>query len=294
MKDNYEWSRHCSHSNRKSDTMTGVTFLFRMISWTGAVIVSLSLTGCANMQMGSNSAKTTATGSVAGSSTDNVNPALERCEETLGSMSVVEDTASPWYLYLRSEWQLGPPTPVLKMLAQQSGCFVIVERGIGMYNVMVERELEKSGELRQGSGFGKGQMVSADYSLNPSITFSNNDAGSIGGAIGGLFGSVGEAIGSSLETKEASTILTLVDNRSGVQLAAAEGSARNVDIAGMGSFFGGSVGFGVGGYTNTAEGKVLVAAFTDSFNNMVRALRNYQAQEVKGGLGKGGSLKVGD
>lgn len=276
--------------------MTGFTFLSRMMQITLAVIVPLSLAGCVGMQMGSDSAKTTATGSAAGSSTDNVNSALERCNETLGTMSVVEDTASSWYIYLRSQWRLGPTTPVLKMIAQQSGCFVIVERGKGMHNVMMERELGKSGELRQGSNFGKGQMVSADYSLNPSITFSNNNAGGIGGAIGGLFGSVGAAIGSNLSTKEASTILTLVDNRSGVQLAAAEGSAKNVDIAGMGGLFGGSVGGGVGGYTNTAEGKVLVAAFTDSFNNMVRALRNYKAQEVKGGLGKGGSgsLKVGN
>jgi len=274
--------------------MTGFTFLSRVMRIAASVIIPLSLAGCVGMQMGSDSAKTTATGSAAGSSTDNVNSALERCNETLGTMSVVEDTASSWYTYLTTQWQLGPTTPVLKMIAQQSGCFVIVERGRGMHNVMKERELANSGELRQGSNFGKGQMVSADYSLNPSITFSNNNAGGVGGAIGGLFGSVGAAIGGSLTSKEASTILTLVDNRSGVQLAAAEGSAKNVDIAGMGSLFGGSMGLGAGGYTNTAEGKVLVAAFTDSFNNMVRALRNYKAQEVKGGLGKGGSLKVGN
>jgi hypothetical protein len=57
--------------------------------------------------------------------------------------------------------------------------------------------------------------------------------------------------------------------------------------------FGGGVGGGAGGYTNTPEGKVLAAAFADSFNQMIRALRNYKAQQVKGGLGKGGNLKVG-
>ena len=40
--------------------------------------------------------------------------------------------------------------------------------------------------------------------------------------------------------------------------------------------------------------KATVAAFTDAYNNMVIALRNYKAQEVKGGLGKGGQLKVGN
>jgi len=254
--------------------------------------LTLAMTGCVGMQMGSQSAKTTATGSAAGSSTQNVNPALERCSSTLGTLAVVEETSSLWYTYLTTDWKLGPTTPVLKMLAQQSGCFVIVERGRAMHNIMQERALADSGELRKGSKFQKGQMVAADYSMSPSITFSNNNAGGIGGALGGLFGSVGAAIGGSLNFKEASTILTLIDNRSGVQLAASEGSAKNVDMGAIGSLFTGGFGMGASGYTNTAEGKVLVAAFTDSFNNMVSALRSYKAQEVKGGLGTGGTLKV--
>ena len=55
-------------------------------------------------------------------------------------------------------------------------------------------------------------------------------AGGAGAAIGGLFGSVGALVGGSLSAKEASTLLTLIDNRSGVQLAAAEGSAKNTDF----------------------------------------------------------------
>ncbi|MDO9068278.1 MAG: peptidoglycan-binding protein, partial [Deltaproteobacteria bacterium] len=38
----------------------------------------------------------------------------------------------------------------------------------------------------------------------------------------------------------------------------------------------------------------IAAAFMDAYNNIVRSLRNYKAQEVKGGLGKGGQLKVGN
>ena len=86
--------------------------------------------------------------------------------------------------------------------------------------------------------------------------------------------------------------LTLIDNRSSVQLAAAEGSARNVDFGMLGGLFGSGGGGVAGGYSNTAEGKVIVAAFTDSYNNIVRAVRNYKAQEVQGGLGTGGQLGV--
>jgi len=39
---------------------------------------------------------------------------------------------------------------------------------------------------------------------------------------------------------------------------------------------------------------VIAAAFANSYNNMVKALRNYKAQTVEGGLGKGGKLKVGE
>lgn len=88
-------------------------------------------------------------------------------------------------------------------------------------------------------------------------------------------------------------MLTLVDNRSGVQVAASEGSASKTDLNLFGGLFGGRAGAGLGGYTNTPQGKVISAAFMDAFNQMVRSLRNYRAQSVQGqGLGGGGRLGV--
>lgn len=49
---------------------------------------------------------------------------------------------------------------------------------------------------------------------------------------------------------------------------------------------------GASGFSNTPEGKIIVAAFADSYNQMVKALRNYKAQTVRGGLGTGGRLGV--
>jgi len=77
-----------------------------------------------------------------------------------------------------------------------------------------------------------------------------------------------------------------------VQLAAAEGSSKNTDFGMWGGLFGGNAGGGLGGYTNTAEGKVLAAAFADAYNQLVKAVRNYKAQTVQGGLGTGGTLGV--
>ncbi len=52
------------------------------------------------------------------------------------------------------------------------------------------------------------------------------------------------------------------------------------------------VGAGLGGYTNTAEGKLLAGAFADAYNQLVKSVKNYRAQEVRGGLGTGGQLGV--
>ena len=256
------------------------------------ILLSITLAGCSNMQMGAPEAKTTATGSAAGSTTQGANSQLEKCSATMGTVAIVEDTQASWYGILTGQWRLGSTVPVLKLLVQQSNCFVVVERGRAMGNIMGERALEQSGEMRKGSNFGKGQMVAADYSMSPSITFSNQTAGGAGAALGGRLGSVGALLGGSMNVKEASTLLTLIDNRSSVQLAAAEGSARNMDFGAIGGLLGSAAGGGLGGYSNTAEGKVIVAAFTDSYNNLVKAVRNYKAQEVQGGLGTGGQLGV--
>jgi hypothetical protein len=257
--------------------------------------VAFSSAAYSDVEMGAESAKTTATGSAGGANSQNENSQLEKCSAPLGTLAVVEDQSADWYSYLTRDLHLSSTIPVLRLLVQQSNCFVVVERGRAMNNMMQERRLQEAGELRKRSNFGKGQMVSADYSLSPTITFSNQDAGGIGGALagfGGVFGHLAGAVAGSMKFKEASTVLTLVDNRAGVQLAAAEGSSKSTDFGAIGGLFGGGGGAGLGGYTKTAEGKVIVAAFTDAYNGLVRAVRSYKAQEVKGGLGTGGNLKV--
>ena len=209
-------------------------------------------------------------------------------------MVIYEDRDSDWYTVLTRDYRLPSTVPVLRLLAQQSNCFVVVERGKAFNQMMEERALMQSGELRKTSNFKKGQMVAADYTLTPSITFSASDTSGIGGVVGAFFGGVAGAVAGGFSTSDASTMLTLIENRSGVQLAAAEGSARNTDFAGLGGLFGSKVGGGLGAYANTPEGKVIVAAFTDSMNNLIEAVRNYKMQTVKGGLGAGGTMKVAD
>ena len=258
-----------------------------------ATVATVVLAGCAGTTPTLGGGGTVATGGAGGATAENASSQLEKCSESLGTMAVVEDQNTPWYRTL-TQYRLGSTVPVLRMLIQQSNCFVVVERGQAMNNMMQERALQSSGEMRSGSSFQKGQLVAADYTMSPSINFSQKGTSGVGGALGGLgvFGAAAGLVAGGLKSNEASTTLLMVDNRSGVQLAAAVGSAQNYDFNVFGAGFGGGVAGGAGGYSNTPEGKILIASFMDSYNQIVKATRNYKAQEVKGGLGTGGALGV--
>jgi len=269
----------------------------------GAAVLAVSLAvvmaGCSGTTPTLGGGGTVATGGAGGATAENASNQLEKCNAPLGTMAVVEDQNAAWYRTL-TQYRLGSTVPVLRLMIQQSNCFVVVERGQAMNNMMQERALQSSGEMRSGSSFQKGQLVAADYTMSPSIAFSQKGTSGVGGGLGGFgfgaFGAAAGALAGGLKSNEASTTLLMVDNRSGVQLAAAVGSAQNYDYnvlgAAFGSGWGGGGGGSLGGYSNTPEGKILIASFMDSYNQVVKATRNYKAQEVKGGLGTGGTLGV--
>lgn len=261
-----------------------------------SAVLALTLTGCVGsmpVRSGDADAKTNATGSAGGANASNASTDLERCDRPFGTIAVVEDQNSEWYHVLSRQYRLTSTVPVLRLLMQQSNCFIVVDRGRAMANMEQERALQRSGELRAGSNFGKGQMVSADYSLTPEVLFSERDTSGLGGVVGAVGGGLLGAVAGGFKTNEAATLLTLVDNRSGVQVGVAEGSAKNTDFSLGGLIGGGGAAGGLGGYTNTPQGKVLAGAFMDSYNQLVRAVRNYTAQSMGDrGLGTGGRLGV--
>lgn len=251
----------------------------------------LMLSACSTMQMGSTAASTEATGSAAGSTSQGANSALQHCASPLGTVEIYEHTNDPWYYTLTNQYHLPSVTPLIKLIVQQSNCFMIVTRGQGLAASMQERTLAQSGELRNNSNFHNGQLVAADYTMVPSVNISNRNAGGLGAIIGEL-SPVAGLFAAGVHAKDADTTLLLDDNRSAVQVAAATGSARNFDFSGFGALFGGFVGGGLGAYENTAQGKVIVAAFVNAYNNLVVAVRNYHAQHIQGGAGTGGKLNV--
>jgi hypothetical protein len=204
---------------------------------------------------------------------------LEHCDKPMGAIAVVEP--QDYVSQSLSRYGLQSPTGLIRMMVQQSNCFIVVERGQGMQNMMQERALQESGELRSGSNMGGGQMVGADFILTPAVVFSENDAGGVGGALGGLLGGksgkVLAGVAGGLKFKEAQTSMLVADARSGVQVAAAEGSSKKADLKlGVGVLGGGAAG-ALGGYANTNEGKVIAASLMDNYNNIVKSVRGQPA-----------------
>ena len=104
---------------------------------------------------------------------------IEKCAAPIGTIAINEPEADA--VRALSGYNLGSPAGVLRILIQESNCFVVVERGSGLDQMRHERELARSGELQQASNVGGGQMAAADLILTPGVTFSNDNAGGVGG-----------------------------------------------------------------------------------------------------------------
>ncbi len=239
---------------------------------------------------------TAASGAAAGGTSAGANPNLERCSAPLGTLAVDDGRDKEWWASYGRASQVTSIEPLIRLAVQQSNCFVITSIGGGRTESRISEITDRqrnSGEFRAGSQQQKGQRVAADYYLEPAIIINNSPTGRIAAGLGGLIGGGLGVIAGSLETRASVVTLTMFDIRSGVQIAISEGNSTSTNFgAALGAFGGGAAG-GLSGFSRTPEGKASVAAFVDAYNSMVVSLRNYKAQEVKGGLGKGGTLKVG-
>src|SRR5215210_1607268 len=112
--------------------------------------------------------------------------AIEKCPSPIGTISINEPEAS--MVRALSGYNLGSPAAVLRILIQESNCFLVVERGSGLTQMQQERDLARSGELQHASNVGAGQMKGADFILTPGVIFSDQNAGGVGGAVGGIMG----------------------------------------------------------------------------------------------------------
>ena len=264
-----------------------------------ALASALALGGCVTPGGGTIStgtAPTAATGAAGGATSVNANASLERCDAPLGTLAVDDGRGKEWYASFGAATKITTIEPLIRLAVQQSNCFVITSVGNNRLDSRMSAITDKqrnSGEFRAGSNQQKGQRVAADYYMEPSIIIDNSATGQLAAGVGGLFGNVGSLIGGAMQSKASVVTLSMFDIRSGVQISISEGNATATNFGAAMGAFGGGAAAGLGGFSRSPEGKATVAAFMDAYNNMVISLRNYKAQEVKGGLGRGGQLKVG-
>jgi len=200
-------------------------------------------------------------------------PELPRCEKPLGRAAVREPERDWW-----TPLGLANPEALLKLYAARSNCLRIVDRNVGLAMRDTEASLGASGDLKRGSNIGKGQVAGADFFIVPDIANSNGNSGgnNIGALAGGLIGGrVGGLIGGlRTNSSEAQALITLVDARSTEQLYVAEGVAKKTDIGFDIGGWGSSAAGSAGGYSNTAIGKVISAAYFNAYVDLVRYLQS--------------------
>ncbi len=240
----------------------------------------LFLGACSSTQLGGGGSLVQGSAGEAGNAVD-ATAGLERCNEPLGTVTLDESNVPSQHYH--SYWgnNVNSTIPMFRLLAAQSGCFALVERGKAFDLLEKERRLSQGGQLQQGSNIGDGQLVAADFVLRPEIVVSDTDAGGLGGALGGLvgnsFGGLGNTISSlagSVKFSDAQTLIYIVDVRTGLQKGIAEGSARTSDFGARIGFLGGLPGWGsLKGYTSTNQGKVVTASYLDAYNGLVRQIR---------------------
>lgn len=276
----------------KSSSSLRLTALAALLALAGCVTPGGTVTTGAE----ASSSTTAVKGAAAGGTSVGADPSLERCDAPLGTLAVDDGRGKEWFASFGAATQVTTIEPLLRLAVQQSNCFVITSIGNNKTESKISSITDKqrnSGEFRAGSKQQKGQRVAADYYLEPAIIIDNDSTGKLAGSLGGMLGGTFGAIAGSMESKASVVTMTMFDIRSGVQIAISQGNATATNFgAALGAFGGGAAG-GLSGFSRTPAGKATVAAFVDAYNSMVVSLRNYKAQEVKGGLGKGGVLKVG-
>lgn len=257
---------------------------------------AVALSGCLASTVTQGTGSTAVSGAAGGGTSAGANPSLERCDQTLGTLAVDDGSGAAWYADFNSRTKITTIEPLLRLAVQQSNCFVITSIGNSRTESRLSAITDKqrnSGEFRAGSNQQKGQRVAADYYMEPAIIIDNSMVGKVAGGIAGVLGGSALAgLAGGATSKESVVTLSLYDIRSSVQISAAEGSSSSKNYGGVVGLFGGGGAAGLGGFSRTPEGKATVAAFLDAYNGMVISLKNYKAQEVKGGLGTGGTLKV--
>ena len=245
-----------------------------------AAALTLGVAGCGQKKTELGQGGSVVTGSAGPAGAQNASHELVKCDAPVATMALVEN---PNGYTMAGGYNLpSSPLPLVRLIAQQSGCFRIVDRAAGLNQTIEEQKLKDAGVLGNAVQVRKGQGYAAQYTITPSLTFSERDAGREVGGVMAHIPVLNKFVGlaDSVKLKEAQVALLLTDNETTEQLAAATGSVRVTDLGMAGLMLGRAGGAADAGWSNTNEGKVIAAAFLDAHNQLVTQLRMLQAKDL--------------
>ncbi len=240
----------------------------------------VALAGCGQKKTELGEGGSVVTGSAGPAGAVNASHELVRCDAPVATLALVEN---PGGYTMASGYNLpSSPVPLIRLIAQQSGCFRIVDRAAGLKATIQEQDLKDQGVLGDAVKVRKHQGYAAQYTITPSLTFSERDAGREVGGVLAHIPVLNKFVGlaDQVKLKEAQVALLLTDNETTEQIAAATGSVRVTDL-GMGGLILGRAGGAAGaGWSNTNEGKVIAAAFLDAHNQLVTQVKLLEAKDL--------------
>lgn len=246
----------------------------RPTALTLALVLAAALAACDRKPVELGQGGSVVSGSAGPAGAHNAARELLHCDAPVATLALAENPHG--YTYAGSH-QLPPtPLPLVRLMAQQSNCFRVVDRAAGLRGTVQEQELRDAGVLRrEGNTVQRGRGYEAQFTLTPSLTFSERDAGREVGGILAMIPVLNKFVGvaEQVKLKEAQVALLLTDNETTEQVAAATGSVRVTDLGVGGLVLGKTGGAAGAGWSNTNEGKVIAAAFLDAHNALVAQVR---------------------
>lgn len=245
-----------------------------------AAAAVLAFAGCGQKKTELGEGGSVVSGSAGPAGAQNASHELVKCDAPVATMALVENPNG--YTVTGSYNLPTSPVPLVRLIAQQSGCFRIVDRAAGLHATVQEQELKNAGITGDAVKVRKGQGYAAQYTITPSLTFSERDAGREVGGVLAHIPVLNKFVGlaDQVKLKEAQVALLLTDNETTEQLAAATGSVRVTDLGMAGLMLGRAGGAAGAGWSNSNEGKVIAAAFLDAHNQLVTQLRLLQAKDL--------------
>jgi curli biogenesis system outer membrane secretion channel CsgG len=223
-------------------------------------------------------------GSAGPAGTEGAAKQLVKCEAPIAMVAVNENPRGYAYATGGKYPNLPEsPVPLVRLMLQQTGCFRVVDRFMGLDATRREIDLQNEGLTRKDTTVKpRGKVLESQYAITPNLVFSETNAGTAIGGVVSHIPKVGQYAGalSGLKFAEAQVTMFVTDNETTEQIIAAEGSARATDI-GLGGLMIGKLGGAGGlGWSNTNEGKVVAAAMLDAVNKVALQAQKLSAKEL--------------